>query len=120
MPLQCPFCGHNRIIVKQTVSYYEEYEYNSGDKEFEQPSCQWNFETEGIYCQKCKETFKDIQELEQAQTTTFEQFKEALAKHYEDFTVGYQEQPTEQDLKDLYKDFLESGKTLDEYSKEDC
>jgi hypothetical protein len=25
----------------------------------------------------------------------------------------------EQDLKDLYKDFLESGKTLDEYSK-DC
>jgi len=51
---------------------------------------------------------------------TFEQFKKALAKYYEDFTVGYQEQPTEQDLKDLYKDFLESGKTLNEYSKEDC
>jgi len=50
---------------------------------------------------------------------TFEQFKKALAEHYEDFTVGYQEQPTEQDLKDLYEDFLESGKTLDEYSK-DC
>jgi len=51
---------------------------------------------------------------------TFEQFKKALAKHYEDFTIGYHEQPTEQDLKDLYKDFLESGKTLNEYSKEDC
>jgi len=50
---------------------------------------------------------------------TFEQFKEELAKRYEDFTVGYQEQPTEQDLKDLYEDFVESGKTLDEYSK-DC
>jgi len=50
---------------------------------------------------------------------TLEQFKKALAKYYEDFTVGYQEQPTEQDLKDLYEDFLESGKTLDEYSK-DC
>lgn len=50
---------------------------------------------------------------------TFEQFKEELAKRYEDFTVGYQEQPTEQDLKDLYEDFLESGKTLDEYAK-DC
>ena len=49
----------------------------------------------------------------------FAQFKKALAEHYEDFTVGYQEQPTEQDLKDLYKDFLESGKALDEYSK-DC
>jgi len=51
---------------------------------------------------------------------SFEQFKDELAKRYEDFTVGYQEQPTEQDLKDLYEDFLESGKTLDEYSKEDC
>ena len=50
---------------------------------------------------------------------TFKQFKKALAKYYEDFTVGYQEQPTEQDLKDLYEDFLESGKTFDEYSK-DC
>ena len=50
---------------------------------------------------------------------TFKQFKKALAERYEDFTVGYQEQPTEQDLKDLYKDFLEPGKTLDEYSK-DC
>lgn len=50
---------------------------------------------------------------------TFEQFKEELAKRYEDFTAGYQEQPTEQDLKDLYEDFLESGKTLDEYAK-DC
>ncbi len=50
---------------------------------------------------------------------TFEQFKKALAERYEDFTVGYQEQPTEQDLKDLYEDFLESGKTLEEYSK-DC
>jgi len=50
---------------------------------------------------------------------TFEQFKKALAEHYEDFTVGYQEQLTEQDLKDLYEDFLESGKTLYEYSK-DC
>ena len=50
---------------------------------------------------------------------SFEQFKDELAKRYEDFTVGYQEQPTEQDLKDLYEDFLESGKTLDEYSK-DC
>ena len=48
---------------------------------------------------------------------TFEQFKEALAKYYEDFTIGYQEQPTEQDLKDLYEDFLESGKTIDEYLK---
>jgi len=52
-------------------------------------------------------------------STSFEQFKEELAKRYEDFAVGYQEQPTEQDLKDLYEDFLESGKTLDEYSK-DC
>jgi hypothetical protein len=50
---------------------------------------------------------------------TFEQFKKGLAKYYEDFTIGYQEQPTEQDLKDLYEDFLESGKTLDEYPK-DC
>jgi len=48
---------------------------------------------------------------------TFEQFKKALAEHYEDFTIGYQEQPTEQDLKDLYEDFLESGKTLNEYLK---
>ena len=119
MPLKCSFCGHDRIIVKQTVSYYEEYEYNTGDKEFQQPCCERNFETEGIYCQKCKETFKDIEELEQSQNTTFEQFKKELTKHYEDFTVGYQEQPTEQDLKDLYKDFLESGKTLEEYSK-DC
>jgi hypothetical protein len=119
MPLKCPFCGHDRIIVKQTVSYYEEYEYNTGDTEFEQPSCQRNFETEGIYCQKCKEKFNDIEEVKQAQTTTFRQFKKAIAKHYEDFAIGYQEQPTEQDLKDLYKDFLESCKTLDEYSK-DC
>jgi len=52
---------------------------------------------------------------------TFEQFKEELAKRFKDFAVGYQEQPTEQDLKDLYEDFLESGKTLDEYSKDqDC
>jgi len=50
---------------------------------------------------------------------TFEQFKKALANYHEDFTIGYQEQPTEQDLKDVYEDFLESGKTLDEYSK-DC
>ena len=48
---------------------------------------------------------------------SFEQFKEALAKYYEDFTIGYQEQLTEQDLKDLYEDFLESGETLDEYLK---
>lgn len=34
---------------------------------------------------------------------TLEQFKEALAKYYEDFTIGYQEQPTEQDLKDYTK-----------------
>ena len=50
---------------------------------------------------------------------TFEQFIEELARRYEDFTVGYQEQPTEQDLKDLYADFLESGKTFEEYA-EDC
>ena len=50
-------------------------------------------------------------------SVTFEQFKKALAKYYEDFTIGYQEQPTEQDLKDLYEDFLESGETLDEYLK---
>jgi len=119
MPLKCPFCGHDRIIVKQTVSFYEEYEYNTGDKEFQQPSCQWNFETEGISCQECKEAFGNIEELEQSQNTTFEQFKKALAEHDEDSTIGYQEQPTEQDLKDLDKDFLESGKTLEEYSK-DC
>jgi hypothetical protein len=47
----------------------------------------------------------------------FEQFKKALAERYEDFTVGYQEQPTEQDLKDLYEDFLESSESLDEYMK---
>jgi len=52
---------------------------------------------------------------------TFEQFIEELAKYDEDFTVGYQEQPTEQDLKDLYADFLTSGKTFEEYAKEeDC
>jgi len=54
---------------------------------------------------------------------TFEQFKKVLAECYEDFTVGYQEQPTEQDLKDLYNDFLESGKPFDEYLKycqQDC
>ena len=52
---------------------------------------------------------------------TSEQFKKVLAGYCEDFTISYQEQPTEQDLKDLYEDFLESGKTLDEYSKEeDC
>ena len=50
---------------------------------------------------------------------TFEQFKKTLAERFEDFTVGYQEQPTEQDLKDLYEDFLEFGKSLDEYLK-DC
>ncbi len=50
---------------------------------------------------------------------TFEQFKKALAEYDEDFTVGYHEQPTEQDLKDLYRDFLEFGKSLDEYLK-DC
>jgi len=50
---------------------------------------------------------------------TFEQFKKALAEYFEDFTVGYQEQPTEQDLKDLYEDFSEFGKSLDEYLK-DC
>jgi hypothetical protein len=48
---------------------------------------------------------------------TFEQFKKALAKHYNDFTIGYREPPTEQYLKDLYEDFLESGETLDEYLK---
>lgn len=105
--------------MKQTISYYEEYEYNTGDKEFQQPSCQWNFETEGISCQNCKENFKDIEELEQSQSTSFDQFRKALAERYEDLAVGYQEQPTEQDLRDLYKDFLESGKTLDEYSR-DC
>ena len=46
---------------------------------------------------------------------TFEQFTKALAEYFEDFNVGYQEQPTEQDLKDLYEDFLESGETLDDY-----
>jgi len=51
---------------------------------------------------------------------TFEQFKKTLAKYHEDFADCYHEQPTEQDLKDLYEDFLGSGKTLDEYSKEDC
>jgi hypothetical protein len=44
-------------------------------------------------------------------------FEKALAKNYENFTIGYQEQPTEQDLKDLYKDLLESDETLDEYLK---
>ena len=52
-------------------------------------------------------------------SVTFEQFKKALAERFEDFAVGYQEQPTEQDLKDVYEDFLEFGKTLDEYLK-DC
>jgi len=93
----------------QTDSYHEECGYNTGVKEFQQTSCQWNFETEDISCQK----------LERSQTTTFEQFKKALAEYYEDFTVGYQEQPAEQDLKDLYEDFLEFGKSLDEYLK-DC
>jgi len=54
---------------------------------------------------------------------TLEQFKAALAKYFEDFTVGYQEQPTEQDLKDLYEDFLEYGKTFDKYLRycqQDC
>jgi len=47
----------------------------------------------------------------------------ALAGYFEDFTVGYQEQPTEQDLKDLYEDFLEYGKTFKEYlryCRQDC
>jgi hypothetical protein len=42
-------------------------------------------------------------------------FKKALAEYFEDLAVGYQEQPTEQDLKDLYEDFLESGESLDDY-----
>ena len=50
---------------------------------------------------------------------TFEEFKKVLAEYFEDFTVGYQEQPTEQDLQDLYEDFLEFGKSIDEYLK-DC
>ena len=50
---------------------------------------------------------------------TFEQFIKALVECFEDFTVGYQEQPTDQDLKDLYEDFLEFGKSLEEYMK-DC
>lgn len=45
------------------------------------------------------------------------QFKKALEKYFEDFTVGYQEQPTEEDIEDLYEDFLESGMTLDDYMK---
>lgn len=54
-------------------------------------------------------------------TITLQQFINALAEKYEDFTVGYQEQPTGEDVKDLYEDFLESGKTFEEYSKEeDC
>jgi len=48
---------------------------------------------------------------------TFEQFKKALAKYHEDSTIGYKEQLTEQDQKNLYKDFLESDETLDEYLK---
>jgi len=48
---------------------------------------------------------------------TFEQFRKALAQYYEDFTIGYQEQQTEQYQKDLYEDFLESDETLDEYLK---
>jgi len=48
---------------------------------------------------------------------TFEQFKKALARYYEDFVIGYKEQPTEQYLKTLYKDFLESDETLEEYLK---
>jgi len=48
---------------------------------------------------------------------TFEQFKKALANYYEEFTIGDQEQLTEQDLKDLYEDFLESDETLDDYLK---
>jgi len=54
---------------------------------------------------------------------TLEQFKKALAEYFEDFTVGYQEQPTEQDLKDLYEDFLKYGKAFDEYLRycqQDC
>lgn len=47
----------------------------------------------------------------------FKQFKEALAKYYKDFTIGYREQLTEQNLKDLHKDFLESGEMLHEYLK---
>jgi hypothetical protein len=48
---------------------------------------------------------------------TFEQFKKALAKYYEHFTIGDKEQLTEQYLKDLHKDFLYSEETLDEYLK---
>jgi hypothetical protein len=48
---------------------------------------------------------------------TFEQFKKALAKHYEDFVIGDKDQRTEQDLKILYEDFLDSSETLDEYLK---
>jgi len=36
-------------------------------------------------------------------SVSFEQFKEEQAKRFEDFTVGYQEQPTEQDPKRLMK-----------------
>jgi len=51
--------------------------------------------------------------IRQKDSITFERFEKALAEYFEDYTVGYQEHPTEQDLKDLHKDFLEYGKTFD-------
>ena len=56
-------------------------------------------------------------------SVTLEQFKKALAERFEDLMVGYQEQPTDQDLNDLYEDFLESDESLDDYlrhGKQEC
>jgi len=39
-------------------------------------------------------------------------------EYFEDLTVGYQEQPTDQDLNDLFEDFLESGERLDDYLRQ--
>jgi len=50
-------------------------------------------------------------------SVTFEQFKKALAEYYEKFTIGDKEQQTEQYLKVLYEDFLESDEPLYEYLK---
>jgi len=49
---------------------------------------------------------------------TFEQFKKALFEYYENFTIGYKEEHlTDQDIKGLYEDFLQSDEILDEYLK---
>jgi len=116
MTLKCPFCGNTRIIVRQIVSFVVEYEYNTDDTVFRQHENEWDFTTDTIYCEKCKETFHDIEQLEKANETNvdFKRFLEAFHERFKE-EITYRPLPTDEDLKSVYKEYLASDLTLQEF-----